>query len=67
MKYLLADSHEYSGSSGVRGGFASFDVARDEMAFAIHRESGDVLYESVLSQRASRFRRRERDIPVEVE
>jgi len=69
LKYLLADSTEYSGSSGVRGGFASFDVGRDGMTFAIHRESGDVLYESVLLPRASHFRRGEhgRDPVVEVE
>ena len=57
LKYLVADSTEYSGSAGVRGGFASFDIGRDEMAFAIHRENGDVLYESVLLPRARSFRR----------
>jgi hypothetical protein len=69
LNYLLADSTEYSGSSGVRGGFASFDVGRDEMTFAIHRESGDVLYESVLLPRESRFRMGEhgRNPVVEVE
>lgn len=70
MKYLLADSTDYSGSAGVRGGFASFDVGRDEMRFALHRESGDILYESVLLPRASRFRRGKHgvdDFVVEVE
>ena len=57
LKYLVADSTEYSGSAGVRGGFASFDIGRDEMAFAIHRENGDVLYESVLLPRVRSFRR----------
>ena len=66
LKYLLADSNDYSGSAGVRGGFASFDVGRDEMSFALHRESGDVLYESVLLPRASHFRRVEHGVDVTV-
>lgn len=58
LKYILADDTDFSGSSGVRGGFISFDVSRDEMILNMHRESGDVLHESVLRPRESQFRRR---------
>ncbi|KAL7545207.1 hypothetical protein ACHAWF_008560 [Thalassiosira exigua] len=54
LKYLLADeTTDYSGSSGVRGGFLSFDVTRDEMVVMVHRENGDVLHESYLTPRNS--------------
>jgi len=68
LKYLLADSTDYSSSSGVRGGFVSFDVTRDEMIVAIHRENGDVLYDTTLLPRDQRLRRREGDdVALEVE
>jgi tartrate-resistant acid phosphatase type 5 len=68
LKYLLADSTDYSGSSGVRGGFVSFDVTRDEMIVAIHRENGDVLYDTMLLPRDQHFRRREDSaVALEVE
>ncbi|KAL3807748.1 hypothetical protein ACHAXA_008382 [Cyclostephanos tholiformis] len=53
LKYILADTHDYSGSSGVRGGFLSFDVGHDEMVVFIHRENGDTLHEFVLLPRES--------------
>lgn len=58
LKYLLADSETYSESSGVRGGFLSFDVTRDDMVVGIHRESGGVLYETRLFPREDRFKNR---------
>ena len=54
LKFLLADSHNYSGSSGVSGGFISFNVSGDNMKINIHRENGDVLYESELTPRADK-------------
>lgn len=51
LKYLLADDTDYSGSSGVRGGFISFDVGRDDMILNMHRENGDVLHMSKLKPR----------------
>eukprot|EP00581_Thalassiosira_minuscula_P000803 CAMPEP_0183739988 /NCGR_PEP_ID=MMETSP0737-20130205/58584_1 /TAXON_ID=385413 /ORGANISM="Thalassiosira miniscula, Strain CCMP1093" /LENGTH=386 /DNA_ID=CAMNT_0025974949 /DNA_START=51 /DNA_END=1211 /DNA_ORIENTATION=+ len=67
LKYLLADSYAYSGSSGVRGGFISFDVTRDEMVVAIHQENGDILYESALLPREEHFKRIKNSNTVEVE
>mmetsp|Transcript_10179 Transcript_10179/g.22637 ORF Transcript_10179/g.22637 Transcript_10179/m.22637 type:complete len:385 (+) Transcript_10179:147-1301(+) len=68
LKFLLADDTDFSGSSGVRGGFVSFDVGQDDMVVSIHRESGDVLHESVLLPRKSHFKRgKGDDIAVEVE
>ena len=68
LKYILADTHNYSGSSGVKGGFLSFDVGPKEMVVSIHRENGDTLHESVLLPRDSRFKIRMRgDVAVEDE
>lgn len=68
LKFLLADDTDFSGSSGVRGGFVSFDVGKDDMIVSIHRENGDALHESKLFPRKSHFKRIERDdIAVEVE
>lgn len=65
LKYILADTHDYSGSSGVKGGFLSFDVGPEEMVVSIHRENGDTLHESVL---LPRFKVRMRvDVAVEDE
>lgn len=55
LKYLLADSTDYSGSAGVRGGFLSFDVTRNNMIVTVHKESGDALYETELFPRDSAF------------
>lgn len=62
LKFLLADSDDYSGSSGVRGGFLSFDVTQDEMIVTFHRESGDVLYEAALLPREGFYRMRAGDV-----
>lgn len=51
LKYILADSRDYSGDSGARGGFASFEVDDEEMIAKIHNEDGDVLYEAKLLPR----------------
>lgn len=68
LKFLLADDTDFSGSSGVRGGFMSFDVSKDDLIVSVHRESGDVLHESKLLPREKRFRRRKGDnVAVEVE
>jgi tartrate-resistant acid phosphatase type 5 len=67
MLYLLADTHDYSGSSGVKGGFLSFDVGHDEMVVSIHRENGDTLHESILSPRGNTFRRKDGNVAVEEE
>jgi len=56
LKYLLADSQNYSGSSGVNGGFASFDVGADDLKIIIHRENGESLYETKLKPRAEHFK-----------
>ena len=64
LKYILADSSDYSWSSGARGGFASFEVGEGEMTVKLHKEDGDVLYETVLLPRKDRFRR---EIYVSVE
>lgn len=56
LKYLLADSHNYSGSSGVNGGFASFDVNGDRMKIIIHDENGDALYKTKLNPRDDHFK-----------
>lgn len=58
LKFLVADDTDFSGSSGVRGGFISFDVGQDNMILSIHRESGDALHETKLVPRESRFTRR---------
>lgn len=58
LKFLLADDTDFSGSSGVRGGFVSFDVGRDNMIVSIHRENGDALHESVLLPRKSQFKKK---------
>ena len=51
LKYILADDEDYSGTSGVRGGFASFEAAVDGLSVYMHRENGDVLYEATLPPR----------------
>jgi len=56
LKYILADSHDYSGDSGARGGFASFEVDSDAMKVKIHKEDGSVLYEAQLQSRADRLK-----------
>ncbi|KAL7516353.1 hypothetical protein ACHAWX_001378 [Stephanocyclus meneghinianus] len=56
LKYILADSHDYSGDSGARGGFASFEVYSDGMKVKIHKEDGSVLYEAQLHPRADHFK-----------
>ena len=52
LKYILVDDVEYSGTSGVRGGFASFEAAANGLSFHMHRENGDVLYEATLFPRS---------------
>lgn len=56
LKYILADSINYAGDSGARGGFASFEVDSEEMIAKIHNEDGDVLYETQLFPRDNRFK-----------
>lgn len=56
LKYILADSHVYSGSSGVKGGFMSFDVGGDDMKITIHKEDGSSLYETSLRPRSDQFK-----------
>ena len=57
LLHLVADDTDFSGSSGVRGGFISFEVSRDEMIFYAHRENGDVLHQSKFKPRdVSKFR-----------
>jgi hypothetical protein len=51
LKYILADTTDYSGDSGARGGFASFELDDKEMIAKIHNEDGDVLYETKLFPR----------------
>eukprot|EP00804_Cyclotella_cryptica_P025453 CCRYP_017207-RA/>CCRYP_017207-RA protein AED:0.02 eAED:0.02 QI:294/1/1/1/1/1/2/1324/376 len=58
LKFILADSHDYSGDSGARGGFASFEVDIDGMKAKIHKEDGSVLYETQLHPRADNFKLR---------
>lgn len=69
LKFLVADDTDFSGSAGVRGGFLSFDVTKDEMVVNIHRENGDILYESAFSPRGSDFQSRDdsANIAVKVE
>eukprot|EP00585_Thalassiosira_rotula_P006172 CAMPEP_0196142194 /NCGR_PEP_ID=MMETSP0910-20130528/11283_1 /TAXON_ID=49265 /ORGANISM="Thalassiosira rotula, Strain GSO102" /LENGTH=398 /DNA_ID=CAMNT_0041403477 /DNA_START=71 /DNA_END=1267 /DNA_ORIENTATION=- len=68
LKYLLTDSTPYSGSSGVKGGFVSFDVTREEMVVSIHRENGDVLYDTSLLPRDQVFKTgKASEIVVEIE
>uniref|UniRef100_A0A7S1CSA9 acid phosphatase n=1 Tax=Skeletonema marinoi TaxID=267567 RepID=A0A7S1CSA9_9STRA len=56
LKYILADDYSYSGSSGVKGGFVSFDVGGDDMKVTIHREDGSSLYETELRPRSDQFK-----------
>ena len=56
IKFVLADSFNYSGSSGVKGGFASFDVGGNDMRITIHKEDGSSLYETLLQPRADYFK-----------
>ena len=51
LQYLLADDKDYSGSSGVNGGFASFDIGEEDMIVRMHIESGETLYETKLLPR----------------
>ncbi|KAL7544090.1 hypothetical protein ACHAXR_013540 [Thalassiosira sp. AJA248-18] len=69
LKYLLTDSYDYSGSSGVRGGFLSFDVGQSDMVVTVHRESGEALYETVILPRDDLLKSRKGvdDVPIEVE
>jgi len=56
LKYILADSSVYSGSSGVKGGFMSFDVGGDGMKVTIHKEDGFPLYKTALRPRPDQFK-----------
>jgi tartrate-resistant acid phosphatase type 5 len=56
FEYVLADSYRYSGSSGVEGGFMSFDVGGDGMKVTIHKEDGSTLYETELRPRSVQFK-----------
>lgn len=56
LKYVLADSYPYSGSSGIRGGFVSFDVGGKDMKVTIHRADGSSLYETELRPRSFQFK-----------
>lgn len=51
LNYLLADDSDYSGSSGVKGGFASFDVGDEDMIARMHIETGETIYETKLLPR----------------
>lgn len=51
LEYLLVDSEDSSGSSGVRGGFLSFDVGSDVMNVAVHDEDGASLYNAAVLPR----------------
>lgn len=56
LKYILADSSDYSGDSGARGGFASFEVDDEQMIVKIHNEDGHALYETQLLPRSEEFK-----------
>jgi len=56
LKYLLADSVDYSGDSGARGGFASFELDDKEMTAMIHNENGDILYQTKILPRDTAFK-----------
>lgn len=51
LKYILADTYDYAGDSGIRGGFASFYLDDKEMIIYLHNQDGDMLYETRLSPR----------------
>lgn len=51
LRYLLADDSDYSGSSGVKGGFLSFDVGEEDMVVRMHIETGETFYETTLLPR----------------
>jgi hypothetical protein len=56
LQYLLADDKDYSGSSGVNGGFASFDIGEEDMIVRMHIESGETLYETKLLPRKKKIK-----------
>ena len=57
LKYVMADSYDYSGDSGARGGFASFEAGADELTVKIHKEDGKTMYETSLLPREDRFKK----------
>ena len=65
LKYILADSNDYSGDSGARGGFASFELDDKEMIAKIHNEDGDVLYKTKLVPRSENFKSLSKNAAVE--
>eukprot|EP00956_Cyclotella_meneghiniana_P012361 scaffold17586_cov17-Cyclotella_meneghiniana.AAC.1 len=56
LEYILADTTNYSGDSGARGGFVSFELDDVEMNVKIHNEDGGVLYETSLEPRDDVFK-----------
>ncbi len=56
LKYVLADSFDYSGDSGAKGGFVSFEASADALIVKIHKEDGKTLYETSFLPRKDRFK-----------
>lgn len=56
LHYVLADTTNYAGDSGARGGFASFEADDEEMKVEIRNEDGGVLYETRLFPRSEEFK-----------
>ena len=67
LEYVLADTYRYSGSSGVEGGFISFDVGGDGMKVTIHSEDGSTLYETELRPRSVQFKSSSEEEAIAVE